>query len=66
MPASVVEMGGLYRVVEPNGHLIRGPSGKPVDGGGFRIKEMAQHQANAINMSKHRKKARDRNKKRMK
>lgn len=61
MPASVVKEGDKYRVVEPGGGLVRGPSGRPVDGGGFRIREMAERQARAINASKHRRLARRRN-----
>jgi hypothetical protein len=60
--ASVIELKGLFRVVETDGSLVRGPSGKPIDGGGFRLKEMAERQAKALNSSKHRRRSRERNK----
>lgn len=48
MPARVRKRGGKFRVVEPNGRLVK-RGGTPVDGGGHRTKRKAQRQARAIN-----------------
>ena len=50
MPARVVRRGNKYRVVEPNGRLVRNKAGTPVDGGGHRSRAAAERQARAINM----------------
>lgn len=52
MPATVKKKGKKFRVVEPDGTLVKGPSGTPVDGGGYASKAKAQAQARAINASK--------------
>jgi len=52
MPAKVRKREGRYRVVEPNGRLVRSSQGKPADGGGFNTKRNASAQARAINASK--------------
>lgn len=49
MPAKVVKRGNKFRVVEPNGKLVKRSNGKAVDGGGHTSKDKAQRQANAIN-----------------
>lgn len=49
MPAKVAKRGKRYRVVEPNGQIVRNKSGSPVDGGGHTSRNAAQRQANAIN-----------------
>jgi len=48
MPAQVEKRDDKWRVVEPDGTLIR-RSGKPVDGGGHETKEKARRQARAVN-----------------
>lgn len=48
MPAKVVKRGKKYRVVEPDGSLVR-RGGAPVDGGGHATKAKAAAQARAIN-----------------
>lgn len=48
MPAKVVKRGEKWRVVEPNGNLVK-QNGKPVDGGGHFEKKKAERQASAIN-----------------
>jgi len=48
MPAKVRKRNGKFRVVEPNGRLVK-RKGTPVDGGGHRTKQKAVKQARAIN-----------------
>lgn len=50
MPARVIRRKKKYRIVEPNGRLIK-RKGTPVDGGGHSSKKKAQAQAAAINRS---------------
>jgi len=59
MPAGVAKRNGKFRVVEPNGRLVRNKAGTPVDGGGHASKAKATAQARAVNTPK-RKKARKR------
>lgn len=49
MPASTEQRDGKWRVVEPNGRLVRNIAGSPVDGGGFESQAAASRQARAIN-----------------
>lgn len=49
MPASVRKRDGMFRLVEPNGKLVRNMAGTPVDGGGHTNKQQAEKQAAAIN-----------------
>ena len=49
MPAKAVKRGDKYRVVEPDGKLVRNSKGTPVDGGGHKSKGKAASQARAIN-----------------
>lgn len=49
MPATVKKQAGKYRVVEPNGRLVRNKAGTPVDGGGHTTESAAKQQARAIN-----------------
>lgn len=49
MPAKVVKRGNKFRVVEPNGKLVKRSNGKAVDGGGHSSREKAQRQAAAVN-----------------
>lgn len=49
MPARVVKRGSKWRVVEPNGKLVKNKKGTAVDGGGHTSKAKAQRQANAVN-----------------
>jgi len=49
MPAKVAKKRGLFRVVEPNGRLVRNKAGTPVDGGGHKSKTAAKKQCDAIN-----------------
>jgi len=51
MPARVQKRGTKYRVVDPNGRLVRNRAGTPVDGGGQGRREKAARQARAINAS---------------
>lgn len=55
MPAKVQKRGDKYRVVEPSGKLVT-RNGSAVDGGGFKSKESAVKQAQAINLSQKRRK----------
>lgn len=48
MPAKVVKRNDKWRVVEPNGRLVR-KNGTPVDSGGHRTRQAAMRQARAIN-----------------
>ena len=52
MPASVQFKNGKYRVIEPDGSLVKNKAGTPVDGKGHLTRAAAQRQANAINASK--------------
>lgn len=49
MPAKVRKRGNKWRVVEPDGTLVKNSAGTPVDGGGHRSKHKAMRQASAIN-----------------
>ena len=49
MPATTEKRGKLWRVVEPDGRLVRNAAGSPVDGGGYRTEAAAEAQATAIN-----------------
>ena len=49
MPATVKEKAGKWRVVEPNGRLVRNKSGTPIDGGGHSSRLKAMKQARAVN-----------------
>ena len=48
MPAKVEKRDDKWRIVEPDGTLIR-RNGNPVDGGGHETKGEARRQARAIN-----------------
>lgn len=48
MPAKVVKRGDKFRVVEPDGTLVK-RNGSAVDGGGHRSKSKAEAQARAVN-----------------
>lgn len=54
MPAKVAKRGGKFRVVEPDGKLVRNQAGTPVDGGGHASESAAKRQARAINVPKSR------------
>jgi hypothetical protein len=54
MPVKVVERGGKFRIVDPNGQLTRNDAGTPVDGSGHDNKRTAEKQAAAINAMLHR------------
>ena len=51
MPAQVMKLNNKYRVVEPNGTIVKNAKGGPVDGGGHSTRAKAQAQASAINAS---------------
>ncbi len=53
MPAHVEKQGKKWRVVDPDGGLVKNKKGTPVDGGGFDSKDAATRQAQAINISLH-------------
>lgn len=55
MPAHVEQRGSKYRVVEPNGRLVKNRAGTPVDGGGHNSRKEAQAQASAININQSKK-----------
>ena len=55
MPAHVEQRGSRYRVVEPNGRLVRNRKGTPVDGGGHSSRKNARAQAAAININQRKK-----------
>lgn len=50
MPARAVKRGSKWRVVEPDGSLVKNAAGTPIDGGGHVTEEKAKRQARAINM----------------
>ena len=52
MPAKVAKRGDKFRVVEPDGKLVRNRAGTPVDGGGHSSEAAAKRQASAINVPK--------------
>jgi len=62
MPASVREMTikrngrkiKIFRVVEPNGRVVKNRSGTAVDGGGHHSRADAVEQVQAINLSEQR------------
>lgn len=56
MPAKVKKIKGKFRVVEPDGSIVKNTAGSAVDGGGFPTEAAAKKQAAAINISKHRRK----------
>lgn len=49
MPAKVVKRGEKWRVVEPDGNVVKNKKGTAVDGGGHFSKKAAERQASAIN-----------------
>lgn len=51
MPAMVRKRDGKYRLVEPNGRLVK-RNGTPVDGGGHTTLKKAMRQLRAINRGK--------------
>lgn len=55
MPARAVKRKGKWRVVEPDGKLVRNEAGTPVDGGGHDSEALAKRQATAVNMPRKRK-----------
>lgn len=55
MPNHVKKIDGKWRVVEPNGNVTKNGSGSPVDGGGHSTFAEATRQAQAINISQHKK-----------
>ncbi len=64
MPVRVKKVGGKFRVVEPSGKVARSAAGTPVDGGGFRSREQAVRQVQAINLSMRRRKRRNKSRSR--
>jgi hypothetical protein len=57
MPVVIRKQGGKYRLVERDtGSLVKNAQGTPVDGGGHPHSSAAQRQAQAINISQHKKK----------
>ena len=52
MKVEVIQMGGLWRIVdEENGRVVVSRNGKPLDGGGHDSREKAIRQAGHINAS---------------
>ncbi len=51
MPAQVMKLNDKFRVVEPNGTVVKNSKGGPVDGGGHKTRAKAQAQADAININ---------------
>lgn len=49
MPATVRKINNKFRVVEPDGRLVRNDEGTPVDGGGHDTRSAARAQARAVN-----------------
>lgn len=49
MPVKVQEIKGRFRIVEPDGSLVKNEKGTPVDGGGHTSKKEALAQMRAIN-----------------
>lgn len=49
MPATVRKIKRRWRVVEPDGRLVKNRNKTPVDGGGHESKQAAQKQAAAVN-----------------
>lgn len=57
MPAHVKKVGKKYRVVDPDGKVVKNNAGTAVDGGGHATKARASKQASAINIPKSMRKA---------
>ena len=53
MPAKVAERDGKWRVIDPDGGILKNKKGTAVDGGGHASKKKAMNQAKAINASLH-------------
>jgi hypothetical protein len=52
MPVHVEKRGDKYRIVDPDGKIVK-RNGSAVDGGGKKSKEEVKKQAAAINISLH-------------